>query len=146
MSQLHYLPELTAAENVARARKHFGLDNHLLAAKCGVTGPVLSGAVEYGFKTAGGHETENTIATKKAIGTLFTNGIPKKAYERETIDLFSLMGCADCQFRSRSHRGCLKFSLEKHEINKGAFIHTSNHGAFALSKDKPCPYANGANQ
>ena len=146
MSKLPYLSELTAEENVARARKHFGLDNYLLAAKVGITGPVLRHAVEHGFQTAGGQDTEHSIAAKKAIGTLFTNGIPAKAYERREMDLFSLMGCERCLFRSGSHKGCLKFSLERHEINKGAFIHTNDHGAFALSEKKLCPYANGANQ
>jgi len=146
MSKLLYLPELTAAENVARARKHYGLDNHLLASKVGITAPVMRHYIEHGFRTAGGQDTEHSTAAKKAIGLLFANGIPAKAYKRKSVDLFAMMGCDTCQFRSRSSPGCMKFSLDKHEINKGHFITTNSEGAFALSEKKFCPYANGANQ
>lgn len=146
MSKLPYLSELTAAENVARARKHYNLDNQLLASKAGVTLSMLNHAIKYGFRAASGADTEEAQIARRSIGTLFSRGIPNKPYNRKIVDLFMMMGCEKCQYRSRSYRGCLKFSLEKHEINKGAFIHTNDHGAYALSENKFCPYANGSDQ
>jgi len=55
--------------------------------------------------------------------------------------LFEHMGCDTCPYRMKSQQGCYKFGLTKHEINKGAFICTQNHGAYELSKEKPCPHA-----
>jgi|GEM_PF-6894838 len=146
MSKIPYLQELTAAENIARARRHFKLDNHLLAQKVSITSAVLRHYVEHGFRTVSGQDTEHSIAAKKAIGTLFTKGIPTKAYKRRTIDLFSLMGCERCEFRFRAQKGCMKFSLTRDDINKGPFINTINHGSLTLDENKLCPYANGGNQ
>jgi len=56
-------------------------------------------------------------------------------------DLFTIFGCRKCPYRMRAEDGCMKFSLTKADINRGIFVTTLNHGAFAFSETKPCPYA-----
>jgi len=142
MSKIPYQPELSPAKNMFKLKEHLGLSTVQLAKQIGHVNPqVLNNTVKQNFKTANGNETERTLSIKTSLSTFFSNGIPENISPKTKEDLFALMGCASCDSRTKTHKGCYKFCLTKEDINKGPFINTHNHGAFTLSEHRFCPYA-----
>lgn len=141
MSKISYRTDLTIAQNIAKVREHTGLTNESLGRQIGISGSVFGMYASCGFKTNAGNESSITKKVKAHVETFFIDGIPDLVFTSKKENLFELFGCAACEFRSKSQKGCMKFSLTKNEINGGYFINTIDHGSFALSRSKPCPYA-----
>lgn len=140
MSKIPYLPELTPSRNMERLRAHLGITNVALAEQNGLSPAVVRHAIERNFKTAAGNENKNTRAIKQIFSSYFTDGIPGFT-DRTKADIYELMGCTKCEFRTKTHAGCIKFCLTKQDINNGPFITTLKHGSFTLSENHFCPHA-----
>ncbi len=55
--------------------------------------------------------------------------------------LWDEMGCVRCEYRMKGSAGCFKFGFTKEEINKKPWIVTLDGGAYTMSADQKCPYA-----
>ena len=141
MSKIPYREDKSISQNIARIREHTGKSNQDLGKQIGVDGAVFGTYASRGFKTTAGNETPVTKKVRDHVASFFANGIPTVSLKQNKVDLFKIMNCASCEFRSRSHQGCVKFSISREEINNGFFITMLDGAGFSLSEKSPCHYA-----
>ena len=140
MSTIPYMRNMTLTRNIKRVREHLGITNADIAARADIAPGSMNLIISNHFRTNGGKESDMTRTVFAPIQSFFSTPVQKDKPSKR-VDLFALMKCARCEFRSRAEDGCVKFSLTKADINSGVFITTLHHGAYALSRDKLCPYA-----
>ena len=144
-ARIPYDEELSLAANMKRLRRKHGITHSQIAKQADMRQELLTTYIRFGLKTPAGHPSKTSERVRREVQKFFTTPIPKdpltEIFSHNKKDLYTMFGCKQCRYRMRSQPGCVKFSLTKEDINRGAWVNTLKNGAYFLDAKKPCPYA-----